>query len=129
MPRIIAAWAIAALLTPALVFSQGTYGRRPLYGPYGTTNPGANGVPAVTFQGHVKTLTKKELRIDSDSENQSLTFRLSRKTHFFKDGKEIKPADIHAGSLVAVDATRDPDLQFSALNVVLNPPKPKSADQ
>jgi hypothetical protein len=127
MQRTIAAWAIAALLTPALVFSQGNYGRRVPYGPYGTTNPGVNGVPAVTFQGHLKVLTKKELIIDADSKEQALVFRVTRKTHFFKDGKETKLSDIPVGTLVAVDAMRDPDQQFSALTVVVDPPKPKSA--
>jgi hypothetical protein len=125
----IAAWALAALLTPALIFGQYGYGgRRVPYGPNGA-NPGVNGVPAVTFQGHVKVLTKKELIIDADSKEQALVFRVTRKTHFFKDSKEIKLADIPVGTLVAVDALRDPDTQFSALGVVVNPPKPKAADQ
>lgn len=127
MPRIIVAWAIAALLTPALVFSQGNYGRR--RGPYATTNPGTYNVPAVTFQGNLKVLNKKELRIDVDSEEQSISFRVTKKTHFLKDGKEIKLADVSLGTIVAVDATRDPDLKFSALNVVVDPPKPKLAEQ
>jgi hypothetical protein len=128
MPRIIAVWALAAILAPALLFGQYGYGRR-MPGAYGTTNPGGYNGPAVTFQGNLKTLTKKELRIDVDSEEKSLTFRISRKTHFFKDGKEIKPGDVAPGTLVAVDAVRDPDQKFSALNVVVSPPKPKPADQ
>lgn len=128
MPRIIAVWALAALLAPALMFGQYGYGRR-MPGVYGTTNPGGYNGPAVTFQGNLKALTKKELRIDVDSEEKSLTFRISRKTHFFKDGKEIKPADVPEGTIVAVDAVRDPDQKFSALNVVVSPPKPKPADQ
>jgi hypothetical protein len=127
MQRIIAAWALAALLAPALLFSQGTYGRRTRT-PNGS-NPGVYDVPNVTFQGHLKALTKKELRIDVESEEQSITFRVTRKTHFMKDGKEIKLADVPLGTIVAVDASRDPDLKFSALNVVVSPPKPKSADQ
>jgi hypothetical protein len=124
MPRTRLAWIIVGLLTPALMFSQ--YTRRPRGYP---TNPSVYDGPAVTFQGNLKALSKKELRIDVDAEEQSLTFRVSKKTHFLKDGKEIKLADVPLGTLVAVDAMRDPDQKFSALNVVVNPPKPKPADQ
>ena len=113
-----------ALLSPALIFSQGVYGRR-TRGPL--TNPGGYDGPAVTFRGNLKAISKKELRIDADSEQQSLTFRITRKTHFFKAGKEIKLSDVTVGTLVAVDAVRDPDQQFSALNVTVNPPpKPET---
>jgi hypothetical protein len=124
MPRFVVAWALAVLLIPALMFSQYTRRR-----PYPGTNPSIYDVPAVTFTGNLKMINKKELRIDVDSEEQSLTFRVTKKTHFLKDGKEIKLADVNPGTLVAVDATRDPDQKFSALNVVVNPPKPKPADQ
>jgi hypothetical protein len=124
MPRIIVSGALAAILIPSLMFSQ--YARRR---PYPATNPSVYDVPAVTFQGNLKVLNKKELRIDVDAQEQSLTFRVTKKTHFLKDGKEIKLADVALGTLVAVDATRDPDQKFSALNVVVDPPKPKPADQ
>ncbi len=128
MPRIMSGLVLTALLTPLLLFGQGTYGRR-TRGPNSTANPGLYGVPAVTFQGNLKELTKKELRIDVDSDGQSITFRISRKTHFLKDGKEIKPAGVALGTVVSVDATRDPDQKFSALNVVVSPPKSKPAEQ
>jgi len=127
MPRIIAACALAALLTPALLFSQYGYGRR-VPGSYGTANPGGYSGPAVTFQGNLKMLGKKELRIEVASEEQGITFRVSRKTHFLKDGKEIKLADVKLGTVVAVDAIRDPDQKFSAMNVVVSPPQPKPAE-
>jgi hypothetical protein len=128
MQRIIAACFLAGLLTPAIVFSQYGYGRR-VRGPIGA-NPTVSDLPAATFQGNLRAITKKELQIDVvDTEQQSLTFRVSKKTKFLKDGKEIKLKDVTTGTLVAVDATRDPDQKFSALNVVLNPPKPKSAEQ
>jgi hypothetical protein len=123
----IAVW-VFAILAPALMFSQGTYGRR-TRGAANTTNAGVYGGPAVTFQGNLKSLTKKELRIDLDSGEESLVFRISKKTHFLKDGKDIKPGDVPVGTNVAVDAARDPDQKFSALNVIVSPPKPKPADQ
>ena len=127
MFRITAALAVAALLAPVLMFGQGTYGRRTR----GTaaSNPSVYNLPAVTFTGTLRALSKKELRIDVESEEQSITFRVSGKTKFQKDGKEVKLATVTLGTIVAVDATRDPDQKFSALNVVVNPPKPKPAEQ
>jgi hypothetical protein len=127
MPRISAAWVLAIILAPALVFSQGNYGRRPR-GAAGT-NPGGYNGPAVTFEGTLKALSSKELRISVSSESESLIFRVSRKTHFFKDGKEIKRNDVPLETNVAVDAIRDPDQKFSALSLVVSPPKPKPAAQ
>ena len=135
MRRITAASALIAILLPALVLGQ-VYGRRTRGA--NTTNVGPLGGPAVTFQGPLKALNKKEIRIDintqegtpaANAEEQSLTFRVTHKTRFMKDGKEIKPADIALGTVVAVDAERDPDQKFSALNVIVNPPKPKPAEQ
>ena len=124
MLRTVAIWFVV-LLAPALMLSQ--YGRR-TRGPLATGTPGYDG-PAATFQGNLRALTKKELRIDVvDSEEQSLTFRVSKKTHFLKDGKQIKLSDVPIGVIVAVDATRDPDQKFSALNVVVSPPKPKPSE-
>jgi hypothetical protein len=111
----------ALLLTPALVFSQGVYGRR-------TTRGGSAGTvdaPPPTFTGKLKAITKKDIVVEVEGEAQSLTFHLSRKTRFMKAGKEIKLDDLEVGKTVAVDAKRDPDLQFSALTVVVDPPKPK----
>jgi len=83
----------------------------------------------VTFQGKLKVLTKKELIVEVDSGEESLTFRILKKTRFLKDGKEIKPADVTPGTVVAVDVARDPDQKFSALNVIVSPPKPKAVAQ
>ena len=52
-----------ALLVPVLVFGQGTYGRR-TRGANSTAGAGGYNGPAVTFEGNLKALTKKELRID-----------------------------------------------------------------
>ncbi len=104
MSRIAAIW-LVVVIAPVLMFSQ--YGRR-TRGPLGSATPGYEG-PAATFRGNLRALTKKELRIDVvDAEEQSLTFRVSKKTRFLKDGKEIKRTDVPIGTIVAVDATRDP---------------------
>lgn len=121
------ACAFVSLLLPVLLLSQGSTGRR-TRGTVGSS-PGVYNVPSVTFQGRLKALTNKELRIDADTAEQSITFRVSRKTRFMKDGKPVKPATIAVGTVVSVDATRDPDLKFSALAVVVSPPKAVPAEQ
>jgi len=95
----------------------------------GTTTTGNSiyDVPAVTFEGKVKTVDKKEMRIEAGvSGEDSLVFRITHRTHFLKNGKEIKHTDVAPGTPVAVDAYREPDQKFSAL---MNPPKPKAAEQ
>jgi hypothetical protein len=116
------------LLVPVVGLGQGGYGRR-TRGTGSASAPGGYNGPAVTFQGKLKELTKKELRIDVESEQQSITCRVTSKTQFMKDGKKIKLDDIKLGSDVAVDATREPDLKFTALSVVASPPKAKSESQ
>ncbi len=76
-------------------------------------------------------LTKKELIVDLDKagpteDQQTLTFRLSKKTKFLKDDKEIKPADLAVGMHITVDATRDGDQKLSALNVMAPTPAAKA---
>jgi hypothetical protein len=114
---------LLALLLPARLPAQ--YSRR--RGPAAATaNSGPYSGPAVTFNGTVKALTKKELTVDLDptdpgAERQSLTFRLSKKTKFLKDDQPVKPSDIEVGTHIALDATRDGDLKLSALNVMVAP--------
>jgi hypothetical protein len=115
---------ILAILLPGSMPAQ-YYPRR---GPVAATaTSGPYGGPAVTFNGTVKALTKKELIVDLDpgdsgAQRQSLTFRLSKKTKFLKADQPIKPSDIETGTHISIDATRDGDLKFSALNVMLVPP-------
>ena len=117
---------LLALLLPARLPAQGGYSRR--RGPASANaNSGPYNGPAVTFNGTVKALTKKELIVDLDStepdaERQSLTFRFSKKTKFLKDDQPIKPSDIEVGTHITLDATRDGDQKLSALNVMVAPP-------
>src|ERR1039458_3331484 len=105
---------LLALLLPARLPAQ--YSRR--RGPSSATaNSGPYSGPAVSFNGTVKALTKKELVVDldrpdpdPDAEQQSLTFRLSKKTRFLKGDQPIKISDIEAGTHITLDATRDGDL-------------------
>ena len=110
------------LLLPGLSWSQ--YRRRGTGA--ATANPGPYKGPAVTFHGTLKALTRKELIMDLDltessEDRQTLTFRLSGKTKFFKNDREIKSADVAPGTHIALDATRGGDQKLSALNVMVEP--------
>jgi hypothetical protein len=109
---------LLGLLLPARLPAQ--YGRR--YPASATANAGPYNGPAVTFNGTVKTLTKKEVIVDLDrpdpgADPQSVTFRISKKTKFLKDDQPIKLSDVEVGAHISLDATRDGDLKLSALNV------------
>jgi hypothetical protein len=114
---------LLALWLPTHLSAQ--YSRRRLSSATATSGPYTG--PAVTFNGTLKSLTKKELVVDldpadGDTERQSLTFRFSKKTKFSKDDQPIKPTDIEVGTHISLDATRDGDLKLSALNVFIAPP-------
>jgi len=114
---------LLALMLPARLPAQ--YSRR--RGPASATaTSGPYSGPAVTFNGTLKALTKKELVVDldpgdPDADRQSLTFRFSKKTKFLKDDQPIKATDIEVGTHISLDATRDGDLKLSALNVMVAP--------
>ncbi|MGA3040042.1 MAG: hypothetical protein ABSF54_04540 [Bryobacteraceae bacterium] len=113
---------LLALFLPARLPAQ--YSRRPVRA---ATNAGPYGGPAVTFNGKVKALSKKELildvdRPDPDAEPETVTFRVSKKTKFLKGDQPIKPSDINVGMHISLEATRDGDLKMSALNVMLAAP-------
>lgn len=124
---------LVAFLLPALLLAQGGYSRR--RGPAtATANSGPYNGPAVTFNGTVKAISKKDLTVDLDltdpgAEQQSLTFRFSKKTKFVKNDQPIKPTDLEVGTHITLDATRDGDLKLSALNVMVAPPGAKPGDK
>src|SRR5579871_4093363 len=99
--------------------AQGGYSRRRSTA---TVQNGPSHDPAVTFYGKIKTITRKEITIDLDSEEQTLTMRRSGKTKFSHDGQEVKAVDIPAGAHVAIDAILEPDQKLAAFNVLLSPP-------
>jgi len=89
-----------------------------------TANSGPYNGPAVAFNGTVKVLTKKEMVVELDrpqagADQQTMTFRLSKKTKFLKGDQPIKSADIAEGTHISLDAVRDGDLKFSAVNVII----------
>jgi len=111
--------AILALWLAALL--PGQYSRR--RGPsVATATAGPYNGPAVTFHGTLKALTKKEITIDLDTAEETLTLRRSGKTKFLKNDQEIKPSDIAVGTHLTLDATRGGDQKLSALTVMVAPP-------
>ncbi|HUE02655.1 MAG TPA: hypothetical protein VMR62_24010 [Bryobacteraceae bacterium] len=99
-----------------------------------TATAGPYNGPAVSFSGTVKSITKKQIIVDldraePDADPQSLTFRVSRKTKFLKNDQPMNPADIASGSHISLEATRDGDQKFSALNVTVAAPEAKAGDK
>ena len=109
-----------ALWESAPAAAQTGYGRRRTSVATATSGPYQG--PAVTFQGTLKALSKKEIIIDLDGEDQTLTLRRSGKTKFSQGDREIKPSDIQVGTHVTIDATREGDQKIAALHVMIAPP-------
>src|SRR5271165_3081367 len=70
---------------------------------------------AGTFRGTLKFLSSKEIIIET-SEDQTVSIRRSRKTKFYKDGKEVKATDLTLNEPVSVDAAEDNDLKPTAVS-------------
>jgi hypothetical protein len=105
----------------------GQYSRRRLPSSASATSGPYTG-PAVTFNGTVKSISKKEILLDLDKKEssedpESLTFRFSKKTTFKKGDNTIKAADLEVGMHISLDATRDGDQKLSAVNVIVGGPK------
>jgi hypothetical protein len=124
---------ILAVLLPVRMPAQ--YARRLPTSATATAGPYKG--PAVSFNGTVKAITKKDLTLDLDpgdpgADRQSITFRVSKKTKFLKGDRPIKPSDIEVGTHISLDATRDGDQKLSALNVLVaaaHKPDDKSAEK
>jgi hypothetical protein len=114
-----------AVLVPAVSVGQNGYPRtRRSTSKANPAPPQAALTP--TFEGTLKYLTNKEIVIQMQSE-QLLSIRRDRKTKFFENDKEVKPADIAPGTPLAIDVKEDIDLKPIALKVVANPPPPKES--
>src|SRR4051794_19574238 len=64
-------------------------------------------IPLVTMRGTLKLINKKEITIETGDE-QTITFRRSKKTTFLKETKEIPERQFQPGSAIAVEASREP---------------------
>jgi len=118
------------LLLPLLLQGQiGGYGRARRSGARtSTATLGAYQGVTVTFHGKLKDRDKKKIEVETD-ENQLVTIRLSGKTKFFKNDKEIKASAIDLETTVSVDANEDRDLSILAIAVTVDPPPQKAAPE
>jgi hypothetical protein len=83
-------------------------------------------IPAVTMRGSLREINKKQILMDA-GDDQIVTFRRVKKTKFLKGAKDIPEAQLQPGAAITVEATREPDGEFDALNVYLGEPPPESA--
>ena len=77
--------------------------------------------PLVSMRGTLRVLDKKQIIIDAGDE-QVVTFRRVKKTKFLKGAKEIPETEFHAGAPVLIEASRERDGEFDAVNVFLGDP-------
>jgi len=73
------------------------------------------------MRGVLRRLDKKVILIQA-GEEQIVTFRRMKKTKFLKGTKEIPEGDFKIGEAVLVEATRERDGEFDAVNVFLGEP-------
>jgi hypothetical protein len=108
---------LAAL--PGLLCAQ--YGRRSVrtVGPNNGV-PGAV-VPPVEMRGKLRDIDKKKIVLEA-GEDQTLTFKRSKKTKFLKGAKEIQPDDFPDGAKVTIEANRALNGDYEAVNVYLGEP-------
>jgi len=78
-----------------------------------------------TFQGDVKSVSKSELFLTTDSGN-GIKFRVNGKTTFYEDDKKINVSAVKVGQHVAVEAKFALDGSYDAINVRLSKPAPPS---
>ena len=79
---------------------------------------GVNAKLAGTFHGTLKELNGKEIVLQT-AEDQTVVIRRSRKTKFWREGKEIKASGIAMDEVVSVDAVEDVDLKPIAVRVTV----------
>lgn len=92
--------------------------------PGGKANPKADEGQGLLakFEGTLRSKTTKQLILELEGE-QTLTFRVTRKTTFLSGKDKIKPETVEVGSKVMLEATREPNGDLSAVNVFTVPPK------
>jgi hypothetical protein len=108
--RLAAPASIAGLLMLALL-AQVPADAQMRRGRYGNTSPGATADPSLkgavaTFDGTLRTITKKNFTVDLDNGN-TVDFKIGKKTTFFVGTKEAKAKDMAAESEVQVEGIKD----------------------
>ena len=108
----------ALLLIAGLAICPAQYrGRRGATLP--PTNTGYNG-PPVAMHGVVRSITKKQLLMDDD-QGETQTVRITKKTKFIKDKKDVKYSDIPPGATVTLEVTKDPSNKLVAVDIEAEP--------
>jgi len=78
-------------------------------------------VPLVSMRGTLRVLNKKEIVIDA-GDDKLITFRRLKKTKFLKGSKEIPESELTVGAELVVEANRELNGDFDAVNVFLGEP-------
>ncbi len=73
------------------------------------------------MRGQLREIDKKKVVIGGENE-LIITFKRSKKTKFFKGTKEIGPDDFPDGAKVVVEANREMNGDYDAVNVYLGEP-------
>src|SRR6476659_4103485 len=106
------------LLLSLLMFAQN---KRPANKTRGGGSPKEEVVPPVIMRGTLRSLDKKAIIIDA-GDDRIVTFRRMKKTKFLKGTKEISEIELLAGAAIVVEASRERDGEFDAVNVFLGEP-------
>ncbi len=80
----------------------------------------------VKFEGTLRAINKKELELDLEGD-QTLTFRRTRKTAFYKGkdtGQAIKEPKIAEGTPLMIEAHKDQWGGLEVVNIFIPPPAP-----
>ncbi len=93
-------------------------GRPPLRGTGGLPGPTGERDVRPTFEGDVKSVSKKELFISSETGN-GLKFIITGKTTAYDGDKKIKLTSLQTGQHVFIEAQLDVDGSYDAVNVRL----------
>jgi hypothetical protein len=119
-------WWLSATLLLGIICSAQQYpgqpvpqrGRPPLRGTGGLPGPTGERDVRPTFEGDVKSISKKELFISSETGN-GLKFVITGKTTAYDGDKKIKVTSLQTGQHIMVEAQLDVDGSYDAVNVRL----------
>jgi hypothetical protein len=81
----------------------------------------------IRFEGTLTFASKKEIRIDVEGD-QSLDFRVTKKTAFYRGKAEITPKDLAANSHIVIEGRRELNGDLDAVNVWADEPN-KEVDE
>lgn len=104
----------ALFLCATAAFAQ----RRQRTTPGSAPTPTWKDLPLAEFHGVLRSLTKKEVELQTDSE-ETMVFRRMKKTRFVKEGKDYTPDKFKAGDVVTVEGRKEFNGDLTAYTVTL----------